>query len=127
MRNIYKNEEIEYINLDDSGIIYFNWYGSHQKNLELLIDWCGQLEFVNIYDFDNIKTKLIFQNISCFDLQANFKPYSMGTLDIYEWNYEIDENNKYNLYFKLVGNHNNFIKITCEVFYFEIIEKVKPQ
>lgn len=126
MKKIYINEEIKNINLGDSLIMYFNWTSSNLKKLEVTIDWCGQIEFVNIYDFNNIDTKIILEDILNFDLKVNFQEDSMGALQIYEFYFEKDEKSNYNVYFDLITNSNNFLKITCRNFYFEIIEKPKP-
>lgn len=132
MKIINAKEEIKIINLNDSGIVKFVWTGKGHKDLELYINWCGQEEFADIFDFDNIDMKMICQNVIEFNLRADFKDLSMGPLEIWEFNYKIIESRKYNITkqkkyynicFDLVTNSNNFLKIICDNFYFMIDEK----
>ncbi len=55
---IYKNEEIDFINLNESGIVAMAWTGDNETDFETIIDWNGQENLKNKYDFYISKQRL---------------------------------------------------------------------
>ncbi len=118
---IYKNEEIDSIILDESFIQGFNWINDND-GLEMDIDWNGQQDLVDIFDFMNVKTKLKFSLV--YNIQFNFEfkgQCTMGALEITSFSY-IKKLSNYEIEFKFDFSPVGYIKFNCNDFYFEIIE-----
>lgn len=83
---IYKNLEIEQINLDESLIMGIRWLNEGGIDLEINIDWCGQEDLKEKIDFLNVKTKLVLYFAR--DIHINFKyqgKYTIGNPEITEF------------------------------------------
>ena len=121
----YVNQEIDQINLNESGIIGILWKGENEIDLELIIDWCGQYDLKEEIDFNNISTKLIFE--FCHDINFDFKhkpPYTIGALEITEFTYnELPDNGGYLIEFRFDFQPNGYIKFNCSNFRFIVEEK----
>ena len=116
MKKFHANE-IDKINLDESGIISISWVND-EKDLNLLIDWCGQEDLAETFDFNNIICNLYFDFVTNVEVNFRFDDGNMRALEISEFNYFIDEQGIYNIeivfYFQPVG----FIKFKCNNFEF---------
>ena len=61
-KHIYRDDEIDKINLDESFIKSFRWLDDeegHPVNLEVEIDWNGQKDLVEDFDFMSIKSRSV--------------------------------------------------------------------
>jgi hypothetical protein len=115
------NEQIEEIILDESFINGLLWTGENGINLEILIDWCGQENLKNKFNFENINTKLLFEY--CYEIDFNFKhqnPYTLGNLEITKFKYTKIENNNYLIEFIFDFSPKGSLKFYCNNFIFII-------
>ena len=131
-KHIYRDDEIDKINLDESFIKSFRWLDDeegHPVNLEVEIDWNGQKDLVEDFDFMSIRTRMVFSLVVnakfCFEFK---KPYTIGGMEIsaFEYNYNpdhLDYSIEFQFYFSPVGS----VKFNCSEFYFEIIERMQPE
>ena len=122
---IYKNEEIDKIVLEESGIKGIKWIedtNTNPVNIEIEIDWNGQQDLVESFDFMNIRTKLFFSLVHNAKFDFEFKnPYTIGKIEITNFSY-IKKEHVYTIEFKFDSSPVGFIKFNCVDFYFEIIE-----
>lgn len=116
---IYKNEEIDFINLNESGIVAMAWTGDNETDFETIIDWNGQENLKNKYDFLYIKTKIVFEFVTNFSIQIDSKEF-MGALEIYDFSYIKREDNTYNITFRFELSQKGFINLDCVGFSFVI-------
>ncbi|WP_320969579.1 hypothetical protein [Bacteroides nordii] len=116
---IYKNEEIDFINLNESGIVAMAWTGDNETDFETIIDWNGQENLKNKYDFLYIKTKIVFEFVTNLIIQINSKEF-MGALEIYDFSYLKRENNTYNITFRFELSQKGSINLDCVGFSFII-------
>lgn len=72
-KKTYINEEIDKIILDESGITGFSWIGEEELDFEINVDWNGQYDLVNHFDFMNIKTILRFEWVTEVKILIDFK------------------------------------------------------
>lgn len=128
MKTVFKNDEVTDINLCDSGIRAIRWLGVNYENLELTIDWCGQEDLNNVFDFDNISTKMVFNNVSDFSLNGYYPDENtIGLLDIDYFEFTLNSSGKYYIYFDLIISSNSYLKFNCNNFYFEISNLITQQ
>ncbi len=66
----YSNTDINDITIDESFIDGITWKND-SKDLQIEIDWCGQMDMVEKYQITNFKANLYFNFI--WDLEMNFK------------------------------------------------------
>lgn len=119
---IYKNEEVNSIIIDESSILSISWINQDQLNLEMLIDWNGQYNLKDEFDFMNIKTRMIFNWITDLKINLDWKN-SIGSPGITTFSFKEEPNKTFNINFELDFNATGYIKFNCNDFYFEIIEK----
>ncbi len=122
---IYKNEEIDRIVLDESGIIGIRWTmdeNNHPVNIEMEMDWNGQEDLVGEYDFMKIKTKIFFSLVHDAKFNFEFKGQNtIGDLEITTFSY-LKEDLIYKIEFRFDFSPVGYIKFNCIDFYFEIEE-----
>lgn len=88
---IYKNEEIDFINLNESGIVAMAWTGDNETDFETIIDWNGQENLKNDSDFLNINTQMIFEFVSDLKIHSDCNN-QVGVLGIYDFSYLKNQN-----------------------------------
>ena len=62
-KNVYKNEEVKDIILDECGIIGFSWI-NEELDFDIQIDWNGQSDLADDFDFMETKAHLVFHWIT---------------------------------------------------------------
>lgn len=63
-KDIYKNEEVDSIIINESTIESISWLGLRGLDLKIIIDWNGQENLKDDYDFLNINTQMIFEFVT---------------------------------------------------------------
>lgn len=123
----YKSSEIEKINLNEGGIIGILWIND-ELDLRLRIDWCGQKDLQDNFDFENIKTSLTFSFATNIEFNFKFAPTQMKGMEITSFNYFLKEDGRYEIEITMDFQPIGFIKLFCNDFYFLIEEnKEEPQ
>ena len=59
-KNIYRNEEVDSIIINESTIESISWLGLRRLDLKIIIDWNGQEDLKNDYNFPR----------NCFDFYS---------------------------------------------------------
>lgn len=77
----YKIESLDKIILDESLITGFTWENKW-KDLRIEIDWCGQEDLKEHFDFNAIKTHLLCEFVTEAEFNYKFKEGTMGALEI---------------------------------------------
>lgn len=120
-KNIYKNEEIDKIILDESGIIGFSWTGKEELDFEISIDWNGQYDLMNYFDFMNVKTILRFEWVTEVKIMIDYKD-QIKAPSIQSFSYKKNNNGKYNINIDCNFDSIGYINLNCNKFFFRIIE-----
>lgn len=118
---IYKNEEIDNIIIDESSIRSFSWINQDELDLEMQIDWNGQYNLKDEFDFMSVKTKLFFSWITDLKMNLDWKN-TIGSPGVTTFSFKKNFNNTFKIYFELDFNAVGYISFNCNEFYFEIIE-----
>lgn len=121
MKKIYVNEEVNKIILDESGIIGFSWTGEEETNFEIQIDWNGQSDLKEEFDFTKIKTKLVFIWVTNLKMNLDWRNYIQSPV-ITIFSFKKEPHNTFSINFELDFNALGYICFNCNDFYFEIIE-----
>ncbi|MBS1665190.1 MAG: hypothetical protein JST68_29360 [Bacteroidetes bacterium] len=119
---IFSAQEIADVILNESLITMINWT-NRLEDLMLGIDWCGQEDFKENIDFNNVKSSLHFEFVTDLVVDFKFRERTMGALEIASFKYEYKESIwliEFEFKFIPVG----FIKFKCNDFRF-IIEDIR--
>lgn len=121
---IYKNEEIDFINLNESGIVAMAWTGDNETDFETIIDWNGQENLKDDYDFLNINTQMIFEFVTDLKIHLDCSN-QIGRLGIYDFSYLKNEDGTYNVNFQFKLGKKGIINFNCNSFSFVIIGTIQ--
>lgn len=119
MNKCFKNEEIDRINLVESGIVSLTWKNNEQ-DLEFIIDWCGQENLKNEFDFNSISTKLEFKFVTDLKLSIDYGS-KMGAIEISAFSFKKGQD-VYEIDFRFDFNPVGFMKFYCNSLDFIIQE-----
>lgn len=106
---VFKDEQVREVNLNESGITCIRWI-NQENDLEIEVDWNGQTEFKEELDFNNIKTRLIFDYITDLDIQLKYT--SIGALEVTQFEFEKEEN-AYWIHFRFNFHPVGHIRFKC--------------
>jgi hypothetical protein len=115
---VYKNERLSELVINESVILGFRW-ANDAKDVEMDIDWCGQENLKNEFDFLKIKTKLFFQFVTDLEISIDFGRYNMGTMEITTFSFTLNDN-VWDVMFTFNYIPKGFIKLKCNTLSFLI-------
>lgn len=121
---ILRNSELKDIIIDESFIEGILWE-KEGENLSIKIDWCGQANLENTYDFNKITTFLLFEYVTNLHFDFNFGPSNMGNIEISSFMFK-EINNIFEVSFRFNFIPNGFINFYCNDLSFNIIENNNP-
>jgi len=115
-------DQLAKINFDESGIIGILW-ANDENDLNLLIDWCGQEDMANDFDFNNIATHLYFEFVTNVEFNFKFNEKNMKAIEISHFNYTIRPDSTYDIEFLFDFQPVGHMKFRCNDFKFVIDKK----
>ena len=118
-RTIYKNNEIRNIVIDESFIQGIIWKNDG-KDIQMIIDWNGQKNLEDKFDFLKIKTKIMFEFVTDFQIKIDFGEY-IGEMEITSFSFKEKEDIR-EVFFSFNFIPKGFIKFKCNDLYFIIEE-----
>lgn len=114
----FYNDEVDAINLDESGIVSIRWI-NEEKDLILDIDWGGQIEFAHIYDFNSLNSSLHFEFVTDLEMDFKFLNGNMGGLEISRFNYHFKQE-VWDIQITFTFQPKGYISFKCNKFKFVI-------
>ncbi len=123
-KDIYKNEEVDSIIINESTIESISWLGLRGLDLKIIIDWNGQEDLKNDYDFLNINTQMIFEFVTDLKIHLDCSN-QIGRLGIYDFSYLKNEDGTYNVNFQFKFGKKGIINFNCNRFSFVIIGTIQ--
>lgn len=120
--NIYNSSDIEKININESIIMGFSWINNKQ-DFKIIIDWNGQENLKNIWDFNKISTHLYFDFVTDVEFNFKFNENTMGAIEITSFKFNPSNQGLFAIEFLFDFYPVGFIKFVCNDFRF-VIEDV---
>jgi hypothetical protein len=118
---IYKNEEVNSIIIDESNIISILWV-NNALDFVIIIDWNGQYDLKDEFDFMNIETRLIFNWVTNLKIDLNWNNNQIGSPEISSFSFQKQLNGTYNINLDCNFDSIGYVNFNCNDFCFEIIE-----
>ena len=120
-KNVYKNEEVKDIILAECGIIGFSWI-NEELDFDIQIDWNGQSDLADDFDFMETKAHLVFHWITELKIMLDYKDQIKAS-SIESFSFKKNEYG-YNININCNFDSIGYINFNCYDFYFEIIENI---
>jgi hypothetical protein len=86
----YINQEIEKIIINESLINGISW-SNEFKDVIIDLDWAGQDDLKEEFDFLKIKTSLYFEFVTEMESKLKFQPKTMGALEIGSFSFALKD------------------------------------
>lgn len=115
----YINDRINELVIDESIILGFNWI-NEAKDFELNIDWCGQEDLKQTFEFRNISTKFLFEFVTDLEFKIDYGSSNMGAMEITSFSF-IKFDKIWEVMFKFDFVPKGFLKFKCNKLEFIII------
>jgi hypothetical protein len=110
------NQELGRIIIDESQIKGIFWSNKFE-DLTVDIDWCGQEDLKEEIDFNNVKSLLIFEFVTEYEINFRFEESTMGAIEITLFSFEFKEE-KWAIEFKFRFHPVGYIRFNCNNFRF---------
>jgi hypothetical protein len=114
----FSDQELEKIIINESLITRITWV-NHFADLVIQIDWCGQEDLKNEFNFMKIRSSLHFDFTTEVEFDFKFKPTNMGALEITTFTFE-KKLNIWAIAFEFSFYPVGHIKFNCNDFRFVV-------
>jgi hypothetical protein len=119
----YTTSDIDKIVFDESGILSIEWI-NEEIDLKFLIDWCGQEDLEENFDFNKITTNLYFEFVTNVEFNFKFKEENLKAIEITCFNHLLLPDGTYEIEFIFEFQPVGYIRFRCNDFKFVIEDNV---